>query len=187
MAGQQPLSESRRRGRAESHEVDGKCFQLHLEDKTVVVYGVSDPQGMALAKALSRRRALIFLADSVPERVESAARGIVEAGGAAESAEVDLSDGREVEDYTSGVAQWTGGIDVAVVAVGGDHAVTQLTVARAVASHMAARGRGLIVVTSVRAASERGLRHLAQHIAPRGVTVLPVFCGCDAYQSAVLP
>ncbi|MFD7667714.1 SDR family NAD(P)-dependent oxidoreductase [Streptomyces sp. NPDC059788] len=167
--------------------MDGKCFQLHLEDKTVVVYGVSDPHGMALTKALARRRALIFLADSVPERAESAARGIIEAGGAAESAEVDLSDGREVEDYTSGVAQWTGGIDVAVVAVGGDRAVMQLTAARVVASHMAARGRGLIVVTSVRASSERRLRHLARIVAPRGVTVLPVFCGRDAYQSAVLP
>ncbi|MFH8345494.1 SDR family NAD(P)-dependent oxidoreductase [Streptomyces sp. NPDC018045] len=160
---------------------------MHLEDKTVVVYGVSDPQGVALTKALSRLRALVFLADAVPESVESVARSIVEAGGTAESAEVDLRDRREVEDYTSGVAQWTGGIDVAVVAISGEQAATQLTAARAVASHMAARGRGFIVVMSVRAASRRELHQLAEHVAPRGVTVLPVSCDCDAYQSAVLP
>ncbi|MDN3292804.1 SDR family NAD(P)-dependent oxidoreductase [Streptomyces ficellus] len=151
-----------------------KCFVL-LEDKTVVVYGVTAAHSAAIIRAFAGQRALIFLADSSRAKAEAAARQIIDAGAVAEASQVDLSDHRQIEEYTAELAEWTGGIDVAVVALEGENADAQLTAATMVAERMAAHGSGIIVIMSAADGSEREYWQFAERAAADGVAVLPVF------------
>ncbi|MFH0241965.1 SDR family NAD(P)-dependent oxidoreductase [Streptomyces sp. HK10] len=159
-------------------DMDRKCFVL-LEDKTVVVYGVTSAHSAAMVRAFAGQRALIFFADSSYDRAEASARQLIDAGAVAEAAEVDLSDRRQFEEYTAELVEWTGGIDVAVVALRDHGTDAQLTAARTIAERMAAQGSGIIVITPAADGSEQEYRELAEHAAAHGVAVLPIFCAID--------
>lgn len=150
-----------------------------LEDKTVVVYGVTSAHSAAMVRAFASQRALIFFADSSRDRAEAAARQIIDAGLVAEATEVDLFDRRRLEEYTAELVEWTGSIDVAVVALGDHGTDGQLTAARTVAERMVAQGYGIIVIMSATGESEQEYREFAEHAAAHGVAVLPVFCAMD--------
>lgn len=167
-------------------DMDRKCFVL-LEDKTVAVYGVTAPHSATVVRAFAGQRALIFLADSSRGNAEAAARQIIDAGGVAEAAEVDLFDRRALEEYTAELVEWTGSIDVAVVAIGGENAGAQLTAAGMVAERMAAQGSGIIVIMSAMRASEGDYWQLAERATAYGVAVLPIFCDPDPAQSRTAP
>ncbi|CAL9401057.1 hypothetical protein SUDANB105_01453 [Streptomyces sp. enrichment culture] len=101
---------------------------------------------------------------------------MIDAGAVAEAAEVDLFDRRQIEEYTAELVEWTGGIDVAVVAIRGeDGDAAQLTAVRTVAERMAAQGSGIIVIMSI-SDYERDYHELIEHAADHGVAVLPLFC-----------
>ncbi|MFD3659475.1 hypothetical protein ACFWVF_02540 [Streptomyces sp. NPDC058659] len=153
-----------------------------LEDKTVVVYGVTAPHSAVLVRAFASQRALIFLADSSRDNADAAARRIIDAGGVAEAAEVDLFDRGRLQEYTAELVEWTGGIDVAVVAIGGEDAGAQLTAAETAAEQMAAQGSGMIVIMSATRANERDYWQFAERAAADGVAVLPVFRAPDPGQ-----
>jgi NAD(P)-dependent dehydrogenase (short-subunit alcohol dehydrogenase family) len=151
-------------------------FIVLLEDKTVVVYGASAAHSAALVRAFAGQRSLIFFADSSRDAAEAAARRMIDAGAVAEAAEVDLFDRRQIEEYTAELVEWTGGIDVAVVAIRGeDGDAAQLTAVRTLAERMAAQGSGIIVIMSI-ADYERDYRELIEQAADHGVAVLPLFC-----------
>lgn len=150
-----------------------------LEDKTVVVYGVTSARSAAVVKAFANQHALIFFADSSRDRAEAVARQVIDAGAVAEATEVDLFDRRQLEEYMAELVEWTGSIDIAVVALADHGTDAQLTAARTVAERMVAQGSGIIMIMSATGESEREYRELAEHAAPHGVAVLPVFCTVD--------
>jgi NAD(P)-dependent dehydrogenase (short-subunit alcohol dehydrogenase family) len=130
------------------------------------VYGAGGAVGGAVARAFAAEGARLFLAGRTLESVESVAREVRAAGGAAEAARVDAWDERAVEEHFADVAARAGGVDVLFNAIGmqdvqGRHltemsteeltrpiltaATTQFHTARAAARHMAARGSGVIM------------------------------------------
>ncbi|MEU6405187.1 hypothetical protein [Streptomyces sp. NPDC046985] len=141
----------------------------------MVVYGAAAAHSAAVVRAFSGQRALVFLADSSQDRAETEARRVNDAGGVAQSALVDLLDQNELEEYTAELAEWTGGIDVAVVAVADEEADAQLAIAGMVAERMAAQGSGIVVIMSADRTSERDFWRLTERAAVDGVAVLPVF------------
>jgi len=89
-----------------------------LENKTAVIYGAGGAIGGAVARAFAREGARVFLAGRTLAKLERVAREITASGGIAETAEVDALDEPAVEEHADTVATKTGGIDIALNAVG---------------------------------------------------------------------
>ncbi|MDL4820244.1 SDR family NAD(P)-dependent oxidoreductase [Actinomadura opuntiae] len=141
-----------------------------LQDKNAVVYGGGGRVGGAVARAFAREGARVFLAGRTRAALDKMAAEIAEAGGDAETAEVDALDERAVEEHTAAVAAAAGRIDVSFNAVGtwGDVQATPMVelaaedylrpiqiattahflTARAAARRMAAQGSGVILTLS---------------------------------------
>jgi NAD(P)-dependent dehydrogenase (short-subunit alcohol dehydrogenase family) len=137
-----------------------------LTDKTAVIYGGGGAIGGATARVFAREGARVFLAGRTGAKLAAVARDIAAAGGAAEIAELDVFDELAVRAHADAVAARSGGIDVMLNAVGIAHvqgkqftdtpltefvqpitetAGAQFIPAQAVARHMIARGRGVIL------------------------------------------
>lgn len=90
---------------------------LLLEDKVAVIYGGGGAIGGAVARVFAREGARLYLAGRTLRRLDEVARDIADAGGEAETAELDVFDERAVEEHADAVAAKTGGIDIALNAV----------------------------------------------------------------------
>ena len=90
---------------------------LLLEDRTAVIYGGGGAIGGAVARVFAREGARVFLAGRTQARLDAVAHDIADAGGKAETAQVDVFDQRAVEEHADTVAATAGGIDVALNAV----------------------------------------------------------------------
>jgi 3-oxoacyl-[acyl-carrier protein] reductase len=138
-----------------------------LEKKNAIVYGGGGAIGGAVARAFAREGARVFLAGRTLRKLESVAREVTAAGGAAEIAQVDALDEHSLAKHVAGVAERADGIDVSFNAIGLDDvqgtpliemaledfarpiavaARTQFLTARAVAPHMLARRSGVIMM-----------------------------------------
>lgn len=148
-----------------------------LEGKNAVVYGGGGSMGGAVARAFGREGARVFLAGRTVAKLDGVARDIVDAGGQAETAQVDAYDPTAVESHIGDVAAKAGSIDICFNAVGLDDvqeiplvemsvqdfltpitqaARTHFLTATAAARRMTAQGSGVIVMLSSSAARESG-------------------------------
>jgi 3-oxoacyl-[acyl-carrier protein] reductase len=83
-----------------------------LENKNAVIYGGGGSIGGAVARAFAREGARVFLAGRTAATLEAVAAQIRDAGGKAETAEVDALDERSVDEHADAVAAEAGGIDI---------------------------------------------------------------------------
>ena len=84
----------------------------HLERKTAIIYGAGGAIGGAVSRAFAAEGATVFLTGLDLSAVHVVAREIIEAGGLAETAQVDALDERAVEGHAANVARKTGAIDI---------------------------------------------------------------------------
>ncbi|WP_405495350.1 SDR family NAD(P)-dependent oxidoreductase [Nocardia sp. NBC_00511] len=89
-----------------------------LESKNVVVYGAGGAVGGAVARAFAEEGARVFLTGRDLERVNSVAKEISAAGGAAETALVDALDEQSVTEHLDRLVAESGRIDVSFNAIG---------------------------------------------------------------------
>ncbi|MEV4502883.1 hypothetical protein [Streptomyces klenkii] len=150
-------------------------FFMFLEDRTVVVYGTAIPYSATVTRALAGHQALVYLADISMQRAEVAARRINDDGGVAEPATVDLFYRQAVEAYTQEVAEWSGGIDLAVIAIADENPAAQLMATETVCAHMVGQGYGIVLTLSSRGTADPEYLRLAERVAPSGVALLPAF------------
>jgi 3-oxoacyl-[acyl-carrier protein] reductase len=137
-----------------------------LEHKNAVIYGAGGSIGGAVARALAREGASVFLAGRTRATLDEVAEAIRSAGGTAETAQVDALDEQAVDEHADAVAAEAGGIDISfnVIAHPYTHgtplaemavddfmapvetaARTTFLTARAAARHMIPRRSGVIL------------------------------------------
>jgi len=87
-------------------------MRRHLERKTAIIYGAGGAIGGAVSRAFAAEGARVFLTGPDLSAVHVVAREIVEAGGLAETAQVDALDERAVEGHAANVVRKTGAIDI---------------------------------------------------------------------------
>ncbi len=137
-----------------------------LENKNAVIYGGGGAIGGAVARALARQGARVFLAGRTLATLDRVAEEISAVGGVAETARVDALDETAVDEHVDAVAEKAGSIDISfnLISYGdvqgtplagmtlGDFerpvmaAVrTQFLTSRAAARHMIGQGSGVIL------------------------------------------
>ncbi|MCX4095794.1 SDR family NAD(P)-dependent oxidoreductase [Nocardia sp. alder85J] len=89
-----------------------------LESKNVVVYGAAGAVGSAVARAFADEGARVFLTGRNRDAVDTVAKEITAAGGAAETAVVDAGDEKAVTEHLAAVVADAGSIDVSFNAIG---------------------------------------------------------------------
>lgn len=94
---------------------------MQLEGKTVVIYGAGGVIGSAVARAMAREGAVVYLTGRTRSRLEVVARDIQDAGGVAHTAVVDAQDADAVAENMSTIVAEAGSIDVAFNATGEDN------------------------------------------------------------------
>ncbi|MCA0320270.1 MAG: SDR family oxidoreductase [Proteobacteria bacterium] len=94
---------------------------MMLNHKTALVFGGGGAIGGAAARAFAREGARVFLAGRTASKLDAVAGDIRAAGGAADTAVLDVFDADAVHALVDAVAAETGGIDIAMVAVGFVH------------------------------------------------------------------
>lgn len=90
---------------------------MMLKDKVAVIYGAGGDIGGAVARALAREGAQVFMSGRNLRRVEALAADIVKQGGIASAAQVDALDERAIEKYVSAVAEKAGRVDISFSAI----------------------------------------------------------------------
>jgi len=88
-----------------------------LEKKNAVIYGAGGAVGGAVARAFAREGARVFLTGHTQTPLDIVARDIAQAGGVAETAQVDALDQQAVERHLAGVVQRAGSIDITFNAI----------------------------------------------------------------------
>jgi 3-oxoacyl-[acyl-carrier protein] reductase len=83
-----------------------------LENRNAVIYGGGGAIGGAVARALAREGARVFLAGHSRPKLEAVADAIRSAGGAAETAQLDALDEQAVDEHADAVAAEAGSIDI---------------------------------------------------------------------------
>src|SRR6266496_5476312 len=83
-----------------------------LESKNAVIYGAGGAIGSTVALAFAREGAKVFLAGRTVAKLETVAKKISDAGGMAETAEVDALDEKAIEKHAHEVTQKAGSIDI---------------------------------------------------------------------------
>ena len=91
-----------------------------LQDKTAIVYGAAGPVGAAVAGAFAREGARVVLAGRTQQTLAKVADQIRDAGGAAQTAVVDVTDTAAMRAHAAEVAAASGGIDIAFNATSND-------------------------------------------------------------------
>ena len=146
---------------------------MELNERVAVVYGGGGAVGGAVARALAREGARVYLTGRSSRAAQTVADEIVASGGQASAAAVDLADWAAVDAFLHGVVDEAGDFHIVVDATGEDHVqgvplrevgladylapITAITtnayVAGATAAiHMTAVGDGVIVLLSTTAA-----------------------------------
>jgi NAD(P)-dependent dehydrogenase (short-subunit alcohol dehydrogenase family) len=140
-----------------------------LENRNAVIYGGGGAIGGAAARVFAREGARVFLAGRTQSKLDAVAADIAAAGGAAETAQVDVFDHQAVERHADAVAAKAGSIDIALNAVSIMHDQgtflealsleefmrpidgclrTLFNTSKAVARHMGGRRPGVILTLS---------------------------------------
>ncbi len=149
-----------------------------LKDKNAVIYGAGGHIGSAVARALAREGANVFLAGRTLAKLEAVAEEISAAGGAAEAAPVDALDPQAIEQHLAAIMEQAGRIDISFNAIWirGDlqgtpliqmpcedvtlpiltGVTTHFLTATAAARHMAPKRSGVILTLSSSAAGLSG-------------------------------
>src|SRR5713226_7453596 len=91
---------------------------MMLENKVAVIYGAGGDIGGAVARALAREGAKVFLTGRKWAPVEAVAKDIVAAGGSAEAAVVDALDEQAVDKHLQSVIDKAGRVDMSFNAIG---------------------------------------------------------------------
>jgi NAD(P)-dependent dehydrogenase (short-subunit alcohol dehydrogenase family) len=89
-----------------------------LQNKNAIIYGAGGAVGSAVAGAFAREGAKVFLTGRKLSAVDTLAKDISAAGGAAETAEVDALDEQAVENHITAVGAKAGRIDISFNAIG---------------------------------------------------------------------
>jgi len=83
-----------------------------LKHKNAVIYGAGGAVGGAVARAFAREGARVFLVGRTLTKLEAVALDISNAGGAAESAQVDALDEQAVNQHIDEVVNKAGSVDI---------------------------------------------------------------------------
>ena len=89
-----------------------------LKNKTAIIYGGGGAVGGAVAKAMAREGALVYLGGRTLEKLEAVANEITKAGGKAKAVKVDALDKDAVEKTVHEIIQQNGQIDISLNAIG---------------------------------------------------------------------
>ncbi|MBX3061966.1 MAG: SDR family oxidoreductase [Anaerolineae bacterium] len=89
-----------------------------LKNKNAVIYGAGGAIGSAVALAFAREGATVFLAGNTSAKLDAVAQQITNAGGSAETAQVDALDNEAIEDHLSTILSKAGTIDISFNAIG---------------------------------------------------------------------
>jgi NAD(P)-dependent dehydrogenase (short-subunit alcohol dehydrogenase family) len=89
-----------------------------LENKIAVVYGAGGGIGGAIGRAFAREGATVFLTGHHRAAVEAVARDITSAGGIAETAEVDATDEKAIDNHLQSVVGKASRVDISFNAIG---------------------------------------------------------------------
>ena len=138
-----------------------------LQDKTAIVYGAAGLVGAAVAGAFAREGARVVLAGRTQQTLAKVADQIRDAGGAAQTAVVDVTDTAAMRAHAAEVAAVSGGIDIAFNATSNDDLqgiplldmdltdfarpvskaiAAHFTIATVTAPHMLGRGGAILVM-----------------------------------------
>jgi len=85
-----------------------------LENKNAVLFAAGGSVGGAIARAMAKAGATVFLSNHHAEPVQNLAGKIIAEGGRAEAARVDALNEKEVNDYINEVIKKAGTIDVSM-------------------------------------------------------------------------
>jgi 3-oxoacyl-[acyl-carrier protein] reductase len=85
---------------------------MQLDGRTAIIYGGGGAIGGAVARALTREGATVFLTGRTASKLERVANAIRGAGGRAETATVDALDEQAVDQHAAAVVAATGRIDI---------------------------------------------------------------------------
>jgi NAD(P)-dependent dehydrogenase (short-subunit alcohol dehydrogenase family) len=164
-----------------------------LAGKVAVIYGAGGAIGSAVARAMAREGARVFLAGRTPAKLETVARAITQEQGEAVVAPVDALDETALVQHAGEIVARAGGIDIALNAIGVFHVqgtpLAQLSLddfelpvrtyirsnflsAKAVAPHMALRGGGVILTLTTPASRMAGPGFLGHCVACAGVEAM---------------
>ena len=83
-----------------------------LQNKNAVIYGAGGSLGGAIARAMAKAGAKVFLSNYSLEPVQRLANEIIAEGGKAEAAKLDALNEKKVNDYVTEVLKKAGSIDV---------------------------------------------------------------------------
>ncbi|MFI3409258.1 SDR family NAD(P)-dependent oxidoreductase, partial [Citrobacter braakii] len=160
-----------------------------LAGKVAVIFGGSGAIGSAVAHAMAREGAHVYLGARSQEKLDWAASSIRTAGGAVETFVADVLDEYGTSKQVTHLAQQTGGIDVAVNATGFMHeqgkriealslsefmsGITpflsaQFNIAKAVTPHMGGNRAGVILTVVAPAAPMAMPGHLGHIVGCAG-------------------
>ena len=89
-----------------------------LENKNVIIYGAGGAVGGAVARAMARDGATVFLAGRTLAPVRAVAEDVSAGGGIAHAAQVDALDEQAIAHHVADVAATAGRIDVLFNAIG---------------------------------------------------------------------
>jgi 3-oxoacyl-[acyl-carrier protein] reductase len=89
-----------------------------LHDTNAIVYGAGGSLGSAVARALAREGARVWVTGRKLDPVKALASEIVAAGGKAHAAEVDALDAKAVNDCVNGLVRGVGALGVSFNAIG---------------------------------------------------------------------
>src|SRR5438552_1324788 len=93
-------------------------MDMLLEYKVAVIYGAGGAIGGAVVRAFAREGAQVFLAGRTFSSLETVAQDISNAGGVAQTAQVDALDEQAIESYLGEVVRTAGRIDISFNAIG---------------------------------------------------------------------
>jgi 3-oxoacyl-[acyl-carrier protein] reductase len=93
-------------------------MKMLLANKDAVIYGGSGAIGSAVARAFARGGTKVFLAGRTLAKLNTVAREISSARGAAETAQVDALDEHSVEQHIAEVVKKGGGVDISFNVMG---------------------------------------------------------------------
>lgn len=165
------------------------CAML-LAGKIAVIFGGSGATGSAVAQAMAREGANVYLGARSQHKLDLAAAGIRTAGGMAETFITDVLDDRVTAEQVTRLAQKTGGIDVVVNATGFIHdqgkridalslaefmrgvtpfLTAQFNISKAVTPHMGGERTGTIITIVAPAASMAMPGHLGHIVGCAGI------------------
>src|SRR5262249_51658933 len=140
---------------------------MMLRNKNAVTYGAGGAIGSAVARALGREGAKLYLTGRTLAKVQPLARKISAEGGETEAAEVDALDEPAVAKHADEVAKMAGSIDISFNVISVPHvqgtplvnlsvddfvapvmgyAKSHFLTARAAARHMSEKGSGVILM-----------------------------------------